>query len=174
MWFDIPIYNSGSYLILAFAPSRPKRWYDVTAVCDTDVDERLFGIELFLYEEPEINFDTIREQLHGFDNIEVIDNGLLYVTLRREPRPSHAGFGRGAFVGITQTGYLAQVVVPWIELGAATPVADPAKALAGLEFQYGQPPLYPEYPSQNREANPGRERRQDRRRSEAGDTDETM
>lgn len=146
MWFDIPIYNGGSNLILVFAPAQPRRWYNVTALCDTDADGRLFGIELLVYEEPEIALATLQHQLHGFENVEVNNDGLLYITLRREPRPSHAGFGRGAFVGITKTGLLARVVIPWIALGAATPVADPAKALAGLTFENRYPPLYPEDP----------------------------
>jgi hypothetical protein len=131
---ELKIYNTGEELILAFLEDTPLRWLEVTTICDGGNNQRLYGLELFLYEQPEINIQSIEKQFIGFNNIEFYD-GLLYVHLRQKD-PSFVrdfGFGREGKVGLTQQGLLCGVRLAWKELGASIPFVDVQKALSELD-----------------------------------------
>lgn len=140
MWLKFSIVNTVSHLIYQIGSNSPVLWYEVRSVSDKDIDGRLFGIELFLYEEPEIIFDTCIERLRSFSNINVEEDGILYISIRSEDILQHGpGFGRLAKVGIDKTGHLSIVQIPWNEPGAATPFVNAQEALSGLTYEVGEP-----------------------------------
>jgi hypothetical protein len=137
---SIILYDTGHQLVILFAPAVPEHWYTVTAVSDGGTNDKLYGSELFLYEEPAIELAAVALQFYGCLSIE-IDDSLLYVHLReREPEFTRGfGFGREARVGVDAEGLIRAICIPWHEPGAATPTVDRHKALAGLEYQVGKP-----------------------------------
>ena len=140
MWLKIPVYSTSTDLILQFGSLPPADRYEVTAICDRDSEGGLHGIELFLYEEPKIVFEKVREQFHGFENIYTEEHGMIYISLREEEAATRGpGFGRTAQVGIDKEGYLSLVHIAWSAPGAATPSVNPSVALAGLAHRIGEP-----------------------------------
>ena len=138
------IFSTSEFLFLSFGQAEPDRWYhDITCLIDTDDAGRIQGLEVLLYEETEIDFARVREQLSGAEGVIVGDAGMLYVSLRSYLGQKGRGFGRGGSIGITQHGNLAVVRFRWNELGASVPKVDPAVALAGLDSSEG-PPVFTE------------------------------
>lgn len=137
MNYPVQIQTTPHELILNFRTAEELlRWHAIRAICSGDAHQRIFGIELFLYELTDLDVEPVEEQFVGCDNIEGLDDGLLYVYLRdKQAWQSHGwGFGRVGMIGITEQGAISTIRIPWIEVGAGTPVADPHRALAGLPF----------------------------------------
>ncbi|MGI8587453.1 MAG: hypothetical protein ACR2M0_07150 [Chloroflexia bacterium] len=142
MWADIPIYRTDEFLILKLAPTPPIAWYEVMAIADGDKqDQKLYNIEVFLYEEPLLSVASMVAQFEGAENITVLaEYGLLNLRLRKGPVPHPGfGFGRDAALGIDQFGRVSVLRLAWNEPGASTPTANPEKALADLPHRVGLP-----------------------------------
>ncbi len=135
MWSDIPIYTTNKYLVLQLGLSSPTNWYEVTVIADGDKRcRRVYGLEVFLNEEAELSIEALAEQFRDVDNIVMeAKYGLMYIKIRKERNTDPGfGFGREAYVGLDEAGYLSIVCVPWNAPGAGTPTADPEEALSGL------------------------------------------
>ncbi|MBA3948197.1 MAG: hypothetical protein H0X37_27055 [Herpetosiphonaceae bacterium] len=144
MRYEFTIYSTEKHLFLKIGHQHPHIWYTTTAIVDRDYQERMFGIELFLYLEEKLTsiWDKIEQQFQDFDNINIDEHGMMYISIRDEKliRPG-PGFGRSVRLGIDQVGLLSMVQIPWDEVGAATPIATPSHALAGLLYQQGSPQM---------------------------------
>ncbi len=130
---NIVIESSTKELIIRLINESPKYIYDVTIISDLDINHRLYGVEIFLYEESKINIALLKKQFKGFENIEIYDD-LLYLYLRKRDKSVKrgGGFGRRGFIGLTGQGLLCEIRISWEEPGSANPIINPSKALDGI------------------------------------------
>jgi hypothetical protein len=115
----------------------------VTAICDRDIQGRLFGVEILLYEDERINYALGTTHLQKCDNIYIEQQTSIYVHLRKERMLERgSGFGRTAQVYLDDLDQIAYIMLPWIESGAATPRVDAFMAMSGLKYEPEIPDLF--------------------------------
>jgi hypothetical protein len=109
--------------------------YELSIITDLNENYGIYGIEVFLYEEPNISMEKIKIQLLEYKNIEIY-NGILYLYLR-EKRSfiiKGIGFGRKGYVGIDKNGFICEIRISWDEPKSGNPYINPMKALEGLKY----------------------------------------
>jgi hypothetical protein len=81
---NFKLYSSPKCIKICFFDAQPVAWYEVTGINDQDMSGKLYGSEIFLYEDPHISLEAIRKQIQNFTEVELDEFGLLYVTYRPE------------------------------------------------------------------------------------------
>lgn len=131
------IHCTKEYLIYRFIDCEPSQWYsDITAINDRDINGKLYGTEVFIYEESLIDYSIFESQFADSQSIEANSDGLIYIQLRKFIDTSHGpGFGRRVDIGLSKQGLLACIRIPWNSPGAGMPTVEPNVALKGLEYE---------------------------------------
>jgi hypothetical protein len=141
MWLNVKFFTTVTHLYIQIESTPSIKWHkDISALLGTYANGQLFGIEVFLYEDPQIDQNILQTQFSGFENADMGYDLFSMVFQKQNDRSRGKGFGRSIAVGVTQAGRLACLKIPWQSLNAGTPMVDPEKALKHLTYQKGTPP----------------------------------
>jgi hypothetical protein len=130
------IYSNQNIFYIRFTSSAITSWKTgITIINDQDASGRLFGSEVFLYQDPQIIIESIEKQFANSEYISIYD-GLMYIIFRKQELSKRGrGFGRSGVIGIDNEGLISIIFFPWHESGSANPIIDYKIALNGLEYK---------------------------------------
>lgn len=142
MMSTFTLYCSNDNLIICFNGLVQESWYEITSINDQDKTGKLYGSEILLFEEPDIDKCIVQEQFKASPEVRTFECGQIYLYFRKEEMSSHApGFGRKSSIGIVKNGKIAVIRITWNSLRAGTPYVDRHVALSGLEYIEGEPDI---------------------------------